>query len=265
MMHNEDTKSAAVEEKGARRLAGGGTEVSPVPRSTCACDTTEVEMLGVGAIAKKIKFGEIRELTQGDLKVLREPRKQSTVARFRDSHRRLAWYFAIGMNVRDASIASGYSYNRVSTLHSDPAFQQLIAEIRDDVDNRRAEAVDEFEEIVRKNMIAAERMISDKLEDADENDEALPTRELIAISRDAADRLGYGKKSTQVNVNVDFAAKLDRAMQRSAKVIDVSPTQVVAQLVRASSAAAPRAPARLPPPVARRDEPGQPLRRRRVA
>lgn len=186
-------------------------------------------MLGRGAVAKRITIGEVRELRVGELVKLKERRTpHSAVQRFRDSHRKVAWLFAVGMKVHEVVKASGYSYSRVTTLHITPAFQQLIAEIRESVDERRSEVVDEFEELVHGNMMKAERMLSDKLEDADEEGEFLPTRELIAISRDAADRLGYGKKNTQVNVNVDFAAKLERTIARSnqAKVIELKPNAV---------------------------------------
>jgi hypothetical protein len=38
----------------------------------------------------------------------------------------------------------------------------------------------------------------------------------MAISRDAADRTGHGKVQTNMNVNVDFASKLEAARRRSA-------------------------------------------------
>ena len=43
----------------------------------------------------------------------------------------------------------------------------------------------------------------------------LSIRELLSISRDAADRIGLSKRSIQTNVNVDWAAALDRAIARS--------------------------------------------------
>jgi len=59
--------------------------------------------------------------------------------------------------------------------------------------------------------------IADKLGEAEEAGETLPVRDLIAISRDAADRFGYGKKQTNVNVNADFASMLERTIDRSRK------------------------------------------------
>ena len=75
-------------------------------------------------------------------------------------------------------------------------------------------------------MTKAERQISDRLDEADETGESLPIRDLVAVSRDAADRLGLGKKSTVTNLNVDFAAKLEAAIGRSAKIIELSSSEV---------------------------------------
>lgn len=212
-------------------------------------------MLGTGRIAKPIKIGEVRELEQSELGLLKAKRRpQSIVARFRDSHHKLAWLFASGMRIKDIALAAGYSHNRVLTLSSDPAFKELIAQKREKIDDNRAEVLDDFEELIKGNMLKAERQLSDKLDDADEAEELLPTRELIAISRDAADRLGYGKKETRLNVNIDFAAKLDRAVARSAKVIGATPT-VPPRLAIAGPARS----------VARRPEQALPIRRRAFA
>jgi hypothetical protein len=86
----------------------------------------------------------------------------------------------------------------------------VTEEWRDEQDRLAALAV--------SNMHKAERMISEKLDAADEAGETLPTRELIAITSDRMDRFGYGKKNMNVNVNVDFASKLEAAITRSRKV-----------------------------------------------
>jgi hypothetical protein len=72
-------------------------------------------------------------------------------------------------------------------------------------------------------MLRAEAQIQEKLDAAEAEDETLPMRELLAIAKDRADRFGYGPKSTRVNVNVDFATQLDRAIERTSKVIEARP------------------------------------------
>lgn len=225
-------------------------------------------MLGTGSIGKRIKLGTVRELTLDELPRLKEKRDALRVQRFRDSHHKLAWLCATGMRAEQVAKAAGYSLIRVYTLTSDPAFKQLVAEKRAKVEEHRAEVLDDFEELVHSNMLKAERQIADKLDDADEENELLPTRELIAISRDAADRLGYGKKATNVNVNIDFAAKLDRAVARSSKVIEHRTSEHVNPVLREvapalASSLVPLGPA--PRPRATPVEQGQPFKRRRLA
>jgi hypothetical protein len=65
------------------------------------------------------------------------------------------------------------------------------------------------------NKLKAEVMLGDKLDAAIDGAEVMPTKDLLAISRDAADRTGHGKVQTNMNVNVDFASKLEAARRRS--------------------------------------------------
>jgi hypothetical protein len=71
--------------------------------------------------------------------------------------------------------------------------------------------------IKARNM--AQRMIVDQMEKAEENGDEIPLRTLLALEADAADRTGYPKRSMAINVNVDFATQLDRAVKRSEKVL----------------------------------------------
>lgn len=132
----------------------------------------------------------------------------------------VARLFARGLRQGQVANICGYSLLRIHQLEHDPAFQQLIAKYRQKVDAIFEEEVEGFVALATSNMIKAERQLADKLDQADEAEETLPTRDLISISRDAADRLGFGKRQTQVNVNVDFAAQLERAIARTSKVIE---------------------------------------------
>ena len=109
----------------------------------------------------------------------------------------------------------GYSAVRVNDLLNSPAMEELVAQYRLKVDEAFVENVDSFFEVATRNMMAAERHISDHIAELDETGELLPVRVALAISRDAADRFGYGKKQT--NINVDFASALEKAIARSGK------------------------------------------------
>lgn len=168
----------------------------------------------------KFRAVELRELTRDDLPRLLEPRARTTVAKLRDSHHRVARLFAMGLRKSEVVARSGYSLSRIDVLYPDPSFQELIAKYRAMVDESFVASADEYHDLVTRNMIAAERHVADHIEELDETGELLPVRTALAISRDAADRMGYGKKQTNVNVNVDFAKNLEGMLRRSGKTIE---------------------------------------------
>lgn len=148
------------------------------------------------------------------------PLRKGMVAKFRESHHIIAKLFAAGLKGNEIAARTGYAPNWLAQLHNDPAFQELLSKYRDLDTQLFLEGRDEFYSIATKNMLQAERQISDKMDEADSEGEILPTRELISIVADRADRFGYGKRETKFNVNVDFADALQRAIKRSGKAID---------------------------------------------
>jgi hypothetical protein len=172
--------------------------------------------MGPGRPPARPSIGELRELSRAELDAPRG--KVPMINRFRDSHHQMARLFASGMRVSEVAEHTGYSVSRVSLFHTSPAFQQLIAEKRKIVEEVFADRLTAYNDLILSNGMKAERKIADKLDDDDEGEE-LSVRELISIARDAADRVGLAKKSVQVNANMDFAAMLDRAIQRSGEVL----------------------------------------------
>jgi hypothetical protein len=137
--------------------------------------------------AKPITILGIRDLTRDDLSILGEPRvKTPVVKRFRDSHHRIARMFAAGLRLNEVHARSGYSYVRIQSLHTDPAFQELIASYREKVVESYVETIDEYHETLVSNMLKVERMVADKLDEAIDNGETLPVRDLISIGRAAS-------------------------------------------------------------------------------
>ena len=199
--------------------------------------------IGRGRPTQGRVIGNVRSLVADDLPKLQERRTRPAANRFRDTHHNVARLFAAGLRHNEVARRAGYSLVRISILYADPAFQELIAYYRKLVTASFVAAVDEYMELGTSNMMKAERMIADKLEAADAEGETLPVRDLLAISRDAADRFGYGKKQTNVNVNVDFAAQLERAIRRSGKVIESTANGAPPLGSPESSSSAPRTPA----------------------
>jgi len=181
-----------------------------------------------GAVAKPIPIGQWVPLVAADLERLKENRyTPSTPQKLRDSHHMIARLRASGLRGYQIAARMGYSSVRVNDLLNSPAMEELVAQYRTKVDESFIENVDSFFELATSNMMAAERHIRDQIDALDEAGELLPVRTALAISRDAADRFGYGKKTQQTNINVDFASALEKAIARSGKgpVIEGSTTQ----------------------------------------
>lgn len=222
-------------------------------------------MLGAGRPAAKPLIGQTRPLTKAE--VLTTPRgKSPAVKTIRDSHHMVARLFALGLKPGQVAARSGYSRVRISILSGDPAFQELIATYRAMVNEEFKEEIDEFFSMTTANRNIAARLLNDKLADAEPDD--LSIRELQSVIADAADRTGYPKRTVAVNLNVDFAARLDRAVKRSAEARALPPptSNVIEGVFRevapaTTDAAAPARHAQ-PVPTRRSVASQEPIRRR---
>ena len=83
------------------------------------------------------------------------------------------------------------SRRRLTLLMGDPSFNELIAIYRERVEEKWNENVDRYLDLGMKNMIRAESLIADKLEE-----DEVPLMLLDRISQGRADRFGYAKNST---------------------------------------------------------------------
>lgn len=172
-----------------------------------------IDMLGRGRKGVHPAIGSIRQLTADEVKNV-ERKKGEPIKRYRDSHHRMARLFASGLRVNEVAELTGYSIARVSVFHSTPSFQELISEKRKVEDQVSRDSIQAYNEMILANGLKAERKLADKLDDDDDSEE-MSVRELISISRDAADRVGLSKRTVQANVNLDFASLLDRAIART--------------------------------------------------
>jgi hypothetical protein len=184
-----------------------------------------VARFGQGKPASHPEVYEIGALTQADLDnfVPTETAKEiGTTIRMRDSHHRIAHLFAMGFRNFEIEEITGYSTTRLSTLRASPAMANLIEEYRKEVviPERQIQGDQKFAQINRLHLLAAGEMI-DRFED-DEAREKISNGHLVSIISDTADRIGYPKRRENVNMNQDFASRLDRAVARAnqAKVIE---------------------------------------------
>lgn len=170
----------------------------------------------------KPKLFEVRPLTTGDIAALKNNRtetgKHTPLQVLRDSHHLVARLIASGLRTDEVVEQSGYSYASIYRLNADPAFIELVAVYREQVAISHREVVDEYHRLLVGNRVKAERQIADRLDD---EESSISTRDLITITRDAADRTGYGKRSTQDHRH-SFASEMESVWSRSgaAKVID---------------------------------------------
>lgn len=183
---------------------------------------------GRSAIATTPEITNIRSVTRADLAHLATPRSPNQIQTLRDNHHRMARAIAGGLSNAEVAATCGVSVGRVSLLRADPSFIDLVAHYRAVLTSEWAQA-DTVIEFMRTNALKAQAMISDKLDDAAVKNEFLPTRDLLGIAELGLDRTGYGKVNKNININVDFAAKLEAARNRSsradsARVIEASPT-----------------------------------------
>ena len=205
---------------------------------------------GRKAIGADPEVVSVRPLSRADLAVLAQPRPRNSIQTLRDTHHRLARAVAGGLNDDACAEVTGYSIGRIFTLRQDPAFKELVAHYRAILTAEWA-SQDSVIEYMRTNALKAQAMISDKLDKAFEENEFLPTRDLLGIAELGLDRTGYGKVNKNVNVNVDFAAHLEAARKRqasAARQIEAPPKQ-------------PQSPQGGGSPALSSDRPAAPLRR----
>ena len=171
-----------------------------------------------GPTESPIPIGEPRALVATDLERLKEPRfVAASPQKLRESHHMIARLAAAGLRPFEIEARTSYSRARIVTLLQSPAMDELVALYRNKVDERFVDGVEVFAKLATRNMLAAERHIADHIAELDEQNELLPVRTALAIRSDTADRFGFGKHTTATNINVDFAAKLEAAIERSGK------------------------------------------------
>jgi hypothetical protein len=162
----------------------------------------------------------IRPMTKDDIEAIRQPSNRGAViAKLRDSHHIVARCFASGLTLKETAERTGYSLGRLTILKSAPAMVELVARYRDEDTAAWRESRDHFYDYVHSAGVKAWRMINDQLDEADQNGEPIPLKTLQGIGDSAADRTGPSKKSTNININADFASKLEAAINRSKQVI----------------------------------------------
>jgi hypothetical protein len=166
-----------------------------------------------GRAPKPVVASVVRELDGNDLLLLGEEKgsKPSALKRITERHHALARNLASGMAESEAATMCGYVISRVSVLKSDPAFKELLAFYREDATRPYRDLHNRLSGLA---MDAAEEL-SLRLE---EEPDKLSVGQLVDLTKMGADRVGYGPQtsSTNINLNVDMAGRLEAARKRVA-------------------------------------------------
>lgn len=159
---------------------------------------------------------QVRELDDVDIALLQEEKgsKAPALKRLSERHHALAQCLASGMEPGDAAITCGYVPSRVSILQADPAFQELLAFYRQSVE---AKYLDMHGVLAGLSLDAAMELRERLEDDMNADEKKIPVGQLIQLTQLGADRTGFGPQSSQLNVNVDLAGRLQAARERVAQ------------------------------------------------
>jgi plasmid maintenance system antidote protein VapI len=86
----------------------------------------------------------------------------------------IARYAALGLHQKDIAARTGYTRERVNILLASPAMNALVLDYASKLTDKFAEMADAYLDLATSNMMAAERQIADKLDEADEEGVTLP-------------------------------------------------------------------------------------------
>src|SRR5580704_3077812 len=134
--------------------------------------------------------------------------------RYRVSHHAVAMMLAAGLEPFEIERRTGFTRRRLTILQADPTFQELITYYAKREQEKFVPLIEEVEHLKAHNTLVANRQIRDRLEADDEAEvPRIAIRELIAIG--GSTKTVEHKHSGSVDLNI--AARLDRAIERSGK------------------------------------------------
>ena len=173
----------------------------------------------------------VRLLSPTDLSALRP--RTAKVPAIRAAHHRMAELHAASLPADMIAELTGRSLTSVRNFPKVPANAELISQkLEEAAAELDLDPVREHTKTIIQSRTLAWQMIRDKLEEAIESGEEIPLRTLLSIAGDAADRTGFGRQTTQVNLNLDLGARLQKAREavaklREGKVVELAKSEFV--------------------------------------
>jgi len=159
------------------------------------------KLAGRGRPAKPLSAEVVRELTEADIALLATDRgvTPAPLQRITDRHHSLARLLAAGTPETEAAFIVGYDISRVSILKQSPAFAELLALYRKEVDAEFATILDHMSGLSRDALIE----LRSRLEDEPDK---FSNRELLAITTDLVDRSVENSGGSSAPVRVELVA-----------------------------------------------------------
>jgi len=159
----------------------------------------------------------VRPLAEDDLVLLQDEKGSTAPAlkRLSERHHALARCLASGMEDGATSNACGYVASRVSILKADPAFQELVAFYRNEVESKYLD----MHGVLAGLSLDAAMELRERLElEMQAEDKTMTIGQLAELTKLGADRTGHGPQTSQtnLNINVDMASRLEAARKRVA-------------------------------------------------
>jgi hypothetical protein len=142
------------------------------------------KLAGPGRLPAKLEVEYVRDLNAADFALMSsEPlgSKPPAIKRLTDRHHALARLLAAGTPEGEAALILNYDISRVSILKNSPAFQQLVALYRGEVQREFASVIDHMAGISRDALV----ILRDRMED---NEDRFSNNELMKIATDFTDR-----------------------------------------------------------------------------
>lgn len=129
-------------------------------------------------------FECLRDLTDSDMALIESTPAGETppeLKRLTDRHHMLARLIAAGVKEEDAAFQTGYSLARVSILKNSPAFRELLAFYRENVDKQYTNVVEHMAGLSKDALV----VLRDRIEEAPDR---ISTPELLKIITELRDR-----------------------------------------------------------------------------
>jgi len=158
------------------------------------------KLAGPGRRAVPLDYEVVRELADLDFQLLASTDRGMVapdLKKLTDRHHALARLLAAGMTEADACVTLGYCSSRVSIIKQSPAFVELLALYRNEVNREFATNLDHMSGLSRDALLE----LRDRIED---DPGKFSNRELLSITTDLSDRsLGKvedGKKPIRIEL-----------------------------------------------------------------